>query len=245
MINGKSTCVLLATYNEADNIGQILDLLNNKHNLDVVIVDDNSPDGTAAIARKYPKTRVVVRVGKKGIASAYIDGFKYINENFHYDYVVQMDAGMTHDPDDVVKMVEYAIEKDADLVIGSRDIKHQKIISYRTVLSKTAVLLMRMVGIKQNDVTSGFRCWRSGLLRRLWFDFVTSKGFGFQIEMLYMTKFLDAKIEEYKIPYKLTNSSLNRKIIIEAFLIWCRLFFYVQGTDHDLMLEKHYNIKKW
>lgn len=236
----KSACVLIATYNEASTIGDILTILNNEYNLDVFIIDDNSPDGTAVIAKAFSKTKVIVRTDKKGIASAYIDGFKHITDNYQYDYVVQMDAGLTHNPHDVPKMIAHAIKNNADLVIGSRSIKQQKIISYRTLLSKIAIYLMKLIHINQNDVTSGFRCWKNSLLKNIWYDFIDAKGFGFQLQMLYNATFLKAKINEYPVEYKLTNSSLNRKIIWEAFCVWFHLWFYVDGTDHNLTLKHHY-----
>jgi dolichol-phosphate mannosyltransferase len=235
-------CVLLATYNEADTIAEILNILNNKFGIQVVVVDDNSPDGTAEIARKFPQTHVIVRTNKRGIASAYIDGFQSILQNYNYEYIIQMDAGMTHDPYDVLKMIRLANDKNALLVIGSRNIDKQKIQGFRTVLSKTARILMKLIGVNQTDVTSGFRCWNTTLLKKIDFDFIDAKGFAFQLQMLYNANYLTTGgkgIAECPIKYQLTNSSLNWKIILEAAKIWFKLF-YIKMFTNNKILKDHY-----
>lgn len=206
-------CILIATYNEAGNIKTLLDQLKK---YDVCIVDDCSPDGTADICRKYPNVTVISRCNKRGVASAYIDGFKYLVDTNKYDYVIQMDAGLTHDPAYIPAMVAAVKERNWGLVLGSRGIDKIKVQSFRTVLSKTARLLTRLIGIKQTDVTCGYRCWSTSTLKCLDFDAVRSKGFAFQWELLYQCNQMNVRIHEIPISYKLTNSSLNRKILMDS-----------------------------
>lgn len=215
------TAIIIATYNEAENIKELLDQLKN---YDVFIVDDNSPDGTAEIASSYANVNVMKRIDKRGIASAYIDGFKWIlNLDKKYDKIVQMDAGLTHNPADIPHMLNSSIN--CDLLIGSRNIEKQKIKNYRTIISKFAVFLMSLISIKYSDVTSGFRVWDYSLLKKLNFESVEAKGFAFQLELLYQANNQhQAKIKEYYISYKLTNSSFNTKILLEAIYIWFKLF---------------------
>jgi len=209
--------VLIATYNESTTIGLLLDSL---IDYDVYIVDDNSPDGTAEIASKYKNVTVINRQNKRGIASAYIDGFNWIlSGDKKYDKIVQMDAGMTHNPDDIPRMIEAS--KKVDLVIGSRNLPDRKIQSYRTLISKTAILFMRILKINLKDVTSGFRVWDVNVIRRIDFSKIRSKGFSFQLELLYYALIeLNCSVDEYFIQYKLTNSSFNFKMIKEALVVW-------------------------
>jgi dolichol-phosphate mannosyltransferase len=220
-----TACVLIATYNEAESIGQILYYLTNSVGIDVFLVDDNSPDGTANIARGFPLTNVIVRTTKRGIASAYLDGFKHILENHNYGYIIQMDAGLTHDPTDIARMLNMIEYTNSDLVLSTRQINIQKIKSFRTVLSKSARLLMKFIGVNQTDVTSGFRCWKTDLLKKIDFDKITAKGFGFQLQLLYYATKLKAKISEHPVQYVLTNSTINSKIIFESAKIWLQLFY--------------------
>lgn len=225
------TAIIIATYNEAENIKELLDQLKN---YDVYIVDDNSPDGTAKIASSYNNVSVMKRENKRGIASAYIDGFNWIlSLNKGYKKIVQMDAGLTHDPNDIPQML--IMSKDCDLLIGSRNIQKQKIKNYRTVISKFAVLLMSLIGIKYKDVTSGFRVWDIDLLKKIKFEVIESKGFAFQLELLHQVcNQHKAIVKEYFISYKLTNSSFNKKILFEAFHIWMKLLI---KTLKDKLLQ--------
>lgn len=139
-----------------------------------------------------------------------------------------MDAGLTHNPKDIGLMLSKAESNHYDLVIGSRRIDNVKIMHWRTFLSKSALILVRLLGIKQTDVTSGFRCWKLSLLKKINFGFIRSKGFSFQWELLYQCLILKSNIGEICIDYKLTNSSLNRKIIIESFMVWLYYFLCVK-----------------
>lgn len=215
--------IVIATYNEADNIEKLLKQLTNYK---VIVVDDSSDD-TAEIAESFPNVDVIKRIGKQGIASAYKRGFW---EAFKYNpkYVIQMDAGLTHNPDTIPQMISLADTFDLDLVIGSRFLWRTKIKSYRTAISLIGAALMRFINIHVKDATSGFRCWRSSLLYEVVNRYWLSKGFAFQLETLHQAYKISGnnKISEVGIEYKLTNSSFNFKILMEALWIYSILLFY-------------------
>lgn len=207
--------IVIATYNEADNIKELLEQLTNYK---VILVDDNSPDGTAKIARRFSNVDVVVRDDKKGIATAYKTGFKKALE-YNPEFVVQMDAGLTHNPKDIERLVRVAKEYSMDLVGGTRFLK-TKVKGYRTFISLAAAALMRFIHIQVSDATCGYRCWRADLLQKIIDKVWISKGFAFQLETLsFAAKFSgNNKIALIPIEYKLTNSSLDWKIFFEA--VW-------------------------
>lgn len=209
--------VAIATYNEAQTIGVILDALG-RH--PVVVVDDNSPDGTGAIAHRYANAQLVTRYHKHGIASAYITALRQAIATGS-EFVVQMDAGLTHKPEDVQKLVATQSATDADLVIGSRFCRMSGIASYRTLISLGAAFLMRRIGVNVCDATSGFRLWRADLLDKvLAIGTPRAHGFAFQLELLYRASTLGARIAECPIPYMLTNSSFNPAMVVEALRVY-------------------------
>lgn len=222
----KKPVVVMATYNEAKTIKQILDYLTKY--FFVVIVDDNSEDGTAEIIKSFgTKVFLISRPRKLGIASAYYEGFKYAI-TLGSPYIIQMDAGLTHNPKDVAGLVTMADLSGAKLVVAQRDFKVK---GYRTILSILAAFFMSLLGIQLKDVTTGFRCWNTALLSRvLEFGEFRSKGFAFQLETLYRAvKVLEFNTKLYKgypIDYELTNSTFNLKMIFEAVKIY--LLFLVR-----------------
>lgn len=218
MINRDEAIVVLATYNEADNIAEVLEGL---RDFSVLVVDDSSPDGTGEIAGEYEHVEVLSRSGKLGIASAYLDGFAIAREKGGR-YIIQMDAGMTHKPADVSRLLEQAEATQSDLVIGSRFLS-RGFHGYRTLISCGAAFLMRRLGIKVRDATSGFRCWRTDRMKKLDFSSIRARGFAFQLELLYQTWSGAGKITEMPIEYQLTNSSFNAKMLAEAMNIYFRL----------------------
>jgi dolichol-phosphate mannosyltransferase len=214
--------VVLATYNEADNIAILLGQLKEYQ---VVVVDDNSKDGTAKIARQFKNVEVIVRTEEKGIASAYIRGF---NEAFKYnpEYVIQMDAGLTHDPMDVERLIYAAKKWQCPLIIGSRFQFQPEIKSYRTLISLAARFLMNFIHVNVSDATSGFRCWDVNLLKSVLKSQVLSKGFAFQLELLHEANRLsEGNVETISINYKLTNSSFRFGMLLEALKIYSILLF--------------------
>jgi dolichol-phosphate mannosyltransferase len=213
---------VLATYNEASTICEILGRLE-RLGIRSIVVDDSSPDGTGAIAASFSNTTVVTRSRKLGIASAYIEGLRFALENSGAPYVVQMDAGLTHDPNDVPHLVD-AMERGYDLVIGSRFASPGfPFFGYRTLISLQAAAMMRCLGVRVRDATSGFRCWRADFLRTLLLDVeLGARGFAFQIELLYGAS-RRGRISEVPIRYLLTNSTFNRSMLMEAAAVFARL----------------------
>jgi len=210
----KKIVVVIATYNEAGNIAALLNALS----YPVIVVDDSSPDGTGNIARACGAT-VITRPPKSGIASAYYDGFKEALAG-GYDYIVQMDAGLTHNPKDVALLARAAIDNECGLVIGSRFFGDVPF-GYRSVLSRMAARMMRYHNIWVLDATSGFRCWDAGLLRQVIARPFRAKHFAFQLETFYRAR--KCNLMEVPIQYNLTNSSFRWPMVWEALKIFFQL----------------------
>lgn len=204
--------VVIATYNEAGTIGRIIRAIP----YPVIVVDDNSPDGTAEIARDAGAT-VLLRPAKSGIASAYYDGFRLALAQ-NPEYVIQMDAGLTHDPADIDRLLDKAREG-YSLVIGARSFGWGR----RAIVSRLAALLMLLRGVNVPDATGGFRCWRATELRRVISKPFRARHFAFQLEALWRARY--SGIATVPIAYKLTNSSFRPTMILEALGIWATLDF--------------------
>lgn len=208
---------VIATYNESETIGPIVKALTSDFK-EVVVVDDSSPDGTGMIAEGAGAT-VISRPPRSGIASAYMDGFRYALGQDPY-LVLQMDAGLTHNPQDAQPMARCNRLYNYDLVIGSRFCVGYPFLGLRTVISRSAALLMRAAGVRVADVTSGFRAWEPDLLEAVIEPGVEAEGFAFQLELLYRASKMNARIAEFPVKYKLTNSSLDPGMLAEALNIW-------------------------
>ena len=228
------TIIIIPTYNEKENIEKLITKIFalNISDLEILVVDDNSPDGTAQVVKnlqnKYP-LHILERAGKLGIGSAYIAGFKKALE-LQADRIFEMDADFSHDPDDLPAMLEAA--KNYDLVIGSRKIAGGKIIGWgftRKFMSNGAMWLSRiLLGIKAKDVTGGFRCFNSQVLKTLNLDEIKSNGYAFQEELLYKTQKSNFTIKEIPVTFidrREGKSKLSKKDIIEFFLIIFKLRF--------------------
>ena len=211
--------VVIATYNEIATIGRLLEQLSEFH---VFVVDDSSPDGTGEVAQAFDFVTLIRRPRKLEVASAYLVGLD-LARTTDVPYVIQMDAGGTHEPRDIGALVNTAEQTGADLVIGSRFTRWVWL-GRRTAISRGAALLMRLLGTHVRDATSGFRCWRTDFLRQLDFNAVRSRGFAFQLELLYQATALDGRIVEVPIPYRLTNSSFHSGMLWEALRIYGSLF---------------------
>lgn len=205
--------MVMATYNEAETIGPLLNAL---LPYPVIVVDDSSPDGTGTIAYKLGAT-VLTRPQKSGIASAYYGGFIEALKR-HPRYIVQMDAGFTHCPKDVPRLIK-KISQGYGLVIGSRFLRPVKL-TKRSLISKVAALMMRVAGIKAKDATSGFRCWEPWVLSEVVEQSFEAHDFAFQLEALYRAKKTGARITEIPIEYRLTNSSFRPAMLVEALKIY-------------------------
>ena len=202
------TYIVLPTYNEADNLPLMADALFKLHvkDLNLLIVDDNSPDGTGKIAEslkdKYTgRIEVLHREGKLGLGTAYIQGFGVCLER-GAEAVVQMDADFSHDPGEVLSLLENLIEY--DMVLGSRYIAGGSLddswAAWRKGLSSFGNLYARIIlGMPILDVTGGFRAWRRDTLKGIPLNRVKSQGYAFQVEMAYITHLLGYKIKEIPI----------------------------------------------
>jgi len=187
----KEKLVIIPTYNEKENIEKIVrKVISLDGRFNILIVDDGSPDGTANIVKELQKEFdgrifIVERLGKLGLGTAYITGFKWaIEEGF--EYIFEMDADFSHDPDDLIKLYE-ACYSGADLAIGSRYISGVNVVNWpmgRVLMSYCASMYVRFVTrMKIMDTTAGFKCYRLNTLKSINFEKIRLKGYGFQIEM--------------------------------------------------------------
>jgi len=210
---------VIATYNEAATIGALLEGLREYR---CIVVDDSSPDGTGDIVQAFGHATLLTRPCKLGIASAYLAGLRAALAT-ETEWIVQMDAGGTHRPEDALSLAAVAWGEDFDLVIGSRFVRRFDWQGRRTAVSLGAAWLMRRLGVPVRDATSGFRCWRADFLRGLDLDAVRARGFAFQLELLYQAHRAGARILEMPIPYTLTNSTFNGEMVREALRVYGRL----------------------
>ena len=222
--------VIIPTYNESENIKPLIETIHEiRPENHILVVDDNSPDGTADIIKGMQKNderiHLLERPGKMGLGTAYCDGFKYAIDK-RFDAVFEMDADFSHDPKEIPNFLE-ALEEN-DLVIGSRYINGVNVINWplsRLILSYGANLYTRIItGMKIKDATGGFKCFRSDALRQVDLDSIKSNGYGFQIEMNFRLWRKKARIKEIPIIFvdrRSGVSKMNKGIIWEAiFLVW-------------------------
>jgi len=199
--------VIIPTYNEKENaekmVRKVFSLQTPFH---LLIIDDNSPDGTAGIIKKLMpefngRLHLIEREGKLGLGTAYITGFKWALEN-GYDYIFEMDCDFSHDPDDLERLQQAALNG-ADLAIGARYISGINVINWplgRVLMSYFASVYVRMVtGMRIMDTTAGFKCYRKEVLQAIDLDDIRLKGYGFQIEMKFTTYKLGFNIVEVPI----------------------------------------------
>ncbi len=223
--------VIMPTYNEKDNITRIIPaVLEQDPRINMLIIDDNSPDGTGEIvdriAAENPRVDVIHREGKLGLGTAYVRGFKYSLEK-GYDLTFEMDADFSHDPGYLPKMIS-AAEEGYDLVIGSRWISGGGIENWpknRERLSRWASIYTRIVtGLPVHDTTAGFQAFRRRVLEELDLDRIRSDGYSFQIETKFKVWRKGFWIKEIPIIFRdreLGESKINKKIVYEAFfMVW-------------------------
>jgi len=220
-----STVVVIPTYNEADSLKKLLpELL--EIDVDILIVDDSSSDGTIEVAEKLNATNrisFISRPSKLGLGSAYLAGFKRCLE-LGYENIIQMDADGSHQVKDLARMREaLRTNQGVDLVIGSRWIPGGKVENWakrRELLSRTANKYSKAIlGTKINDMTAGFRIYRASLLRKMNLQSIASQGYGFQIEMTREALRVGASITEIPITFierTMGKSKMSNKIVREA-----------------------------
>jgi len=231
----KNILVCIPTYNEKDNIRLIIDaVLGQGEDVEILIIDDNSPDGTGDIVEtiKSANNRVhlLKRPGKMGLGTAYIDGFKYGLTLPRIGYLMEMDADFSHDPKSI-KHFKEAI-READLVIGSRYVNGISIVNWpmsRLLLSYFASIYVRWItGLPVLDPTGGFKCFRRETLEALNLNMIKSNGYCFQIEMNFFVWRTGLKIKEIPIIFidrQEGTSKMSKKIVHEAIWGVWRLFF--------------------
>ena len=233
--------VITPTYNEIKNIEKLIDLINkNTSNSDILVIDDNSPDGTSIkvkeLQKKYKNLFLENRPEKAGLGTAYIHGFKWAIKN-NYDSVVQMDADLSHDPKEISNLL---IELNTnDLVIGSRYVQGVSVVNWpirRLILSYGANLYSRIItGMPIKDGTGGFKAWKTDLLRKINFKNIRSQGYSFQIEMNFKAWVLNAQITEFPIIFvdrTIGESKMSKSIMLEAiWVVWrLRLIKFFKGS---------------
>jgi len=224
------TLIIVPTYNERDNLPRMADkLLSLPAAVDVLVVDDNSPDGTGRtadeLAAKHPQLHVLHRGGKEGLGRAYIAGFKWALER-GYEFIFEMDCDFSHNPDDIPAFL--AAAKDADLVLGSRYVGGIRVINWplgRLMLSRFAgKYVMLVTGMPFSDPTGGYKCFRHRALQAINLDDVRSNGYSFQIEMTHRLWRQGYKIIEVPIIFTERtqgHSKMAGGIVNEAFwLVW-------------------------
>ena len=197
--------VIIPTYNEKENIGKIIRaVMALDGDYHILVIEDGSPDRTADIVRNLQtefdgRLFMIERSGKLGLGTAYITGFKWAFEN-GYDYIFEMDADFSHNPDDLPRLYEACSKEGADLSIGSRYCKGISVVNWpigRVIMSYYASVYVRTVlGMKVYDTTAGFKCYKRKVLETIDLDKVQMKGYGFQIEMKYSTYRLGFRIKE-------------------------------------------------
>lgn len=233
--------VIIPTFNEADNIlkiiPEVLKNSNGENDFNVLVVDDNSPDGTAKLVEDMnnEKVNILKREKKSGLGTAYLAGFKYAIKN-NYDYVFEMDADFSHDPKYLKTFIE-KITEGFDLVIGSRYINGISVLNWplrRLIMSYMASVYTRMVtGLKVMDTTAGFMCYKVSSLKQINLDEVKSNGYSFQIEMKF--KFYKKGFKIFEVPILFIDrregeSKMSRKVVYEAyFMVWKLKFKSIFG----------------
>jgi dolichol-phosphate mannosyltransferase len=230
------TVIVIPTYNETENIAQLIKQifsLNIAH-LNILVVDDNSPDQTAQLVKtlqaNFPKRlHLITRPGKLGLGSAYIVGFNWALRQ-KADLIFEMDADGSHDYSDIPKLIQPLVENTADVTIGSRKIKYGKIIGwniFRHLASWGAMAITRLIlGLKTKDVTAGFRGYRRQVLTKLNLNKIKTNGYAFQEEMIWLCEKKNFRIKEIPVTFKdrqRGQSKLNYKDIIEFFITLVRL----------------------
>jgi dolichol-phosphate mannosyltransferase len=236
---GRRALVVIPTYNESENLPRLIpEILKQDPHIEMLIVDDSSPDGTAALVKTMmnsnPRIHILERPQKAGLGTAYVAGFKYaIAQGF--DYVFEMDADFSHDPNEIPNFLS-AIGR-CDLVLGSRYTNGVRVLNWpmqRLLLSYFANLYTRfMTGLQVHDATGGFKCFRRAVLESIDLDSVRSNGYAFQIEMSFKAWKRGFRIEEIPIVFlerQKGASKMSKQIVHEAvFMLWRLRFASIFG----------------
>ncbi len=237
----KRILVIIPTYNESENIlnliPEVLKYTSLDYQWNVLVVDDNSPDGTATMVESLKSENIylIKREKKSGLGTAYVTGFKFAIEK-SFDYVFEMDADFSHDPKYLPIFIDL-IEQGNDLVIGSRYVNGVSVVNWpisRLILSYYANIYTRIVtGLKVKDTTAGFMCYRVSVLSQIDLNKVNSNGYSFQIEMKFKLSRKGFKLTETPILFidrRAGSSKMSRKVVYEAyFMVWKLKFKAIFG----------------
>jgi dolichol-phosphate mannosyltransferase len=242
--------VIIPTYNERENLPRLIpQILSQGSEFQVLVVDDNSPDGTGEVADGLaaadPRVHVMHRDGKRGLGTAYVAGFKWaLAEGF--DYVFEMDADFSHDPDDLPRLLAGA--ESGDVAVGSRwvgDGGTRNWSMLRTFISRGGSIYAKTIlGVPVNDLTSGFKCFSSYVLERLDLDSIHSNGYAFQVEVNYRCHRLGYQIVEVPIVFvdrRVGESKMSPWIVLEAMVVVWKLRLYGVTSD-KAAVAKYSNI---
>jgi len=225
------TLIIIPTYNESENLPSLCEQIHKAlPAADVLVVDDNSPDGTGqladALSQEHAFIKVIHRAGKLGLGTAYLEGFRYALDH-NYDFIFEMDADFSHDPSYLPSLLGAAIEG-ADVVIGSRRVPGGDTENWglgRQLISAGGSLYARTIlGLSVRDLTSGFKCFRRRVLQSLDLDSVKSNGYSFQIELTYRAIKHGFRVAEVPIVFvdrRARQSKMSQKIFVEAMgMVW-------------------------
>lgn len=245
--------VIIPTYNERENIENIIRaVFGLEKEFHILIIEDGSPDGTAAIVRtlqqEFPdRLFMVERKGKLGLGTAYIAGFRWALER-HYDYIFEMDADFSHNPADLPRLYAACAEQGGDVAIGSRYVSGVNVVNWpmgRVLMSYFASKYVRLVtGLPVHDTTAGFKCYRRGVLETIDLDHIRFKGYAFQIEMKFTAHKCGFRIIEVPVIFinrELGTSKMNSSIFGEAVFgviklkvgSWFRKYPQKAGTEQE------------
>ena len=241
--------VIIPTYNEKENIEKIIRaIFGLEKSFHILVIDDGSPDGTAAIVRSLMSNEfggqlhLVVRSGKLGLGTAYIAGFKWALER-DYEYIFEMDADFSHDPHDLPRLYAACKDEGYDVAIGSRYVSGVNVVNWpigRVLMSYFASKYVRLVtGFNVHDTTAGFKCYKRRVLQTIELDKIRFKGYAFQIEMKYTAYKIGFKIKEVSVIF------LNRREGVSKMSggIFGEAFFGVMKLRWDGWTRKYPKIK--
>ena len=233
------TLVVTPTYDEAENIEKfIAQVLAQSPEIEILVIDDNSPDGTGDIVERVkaqnPRVHLIRRPRKMGLGTAYVEGFKFAIAR-GYDHVFEMDADFSHSPEEIPRFLEKA--QSCDLVLGSRYTNGVRVVNWpirRLILSYAANVYTRIItGMPVKDATGGFKCFKRKVLEAIDLDKVRSNGYAFQIEMSFKAWSKGFKVCEHPIVFEDRRSGvskMSKKIIYEAvFMVWKLKFQKIFG----------------
>jgi len=234
--------VVIPTYNERENLAPLVAaVLRQGEMFDVLVVDDNSPDGTGdladRLAARSPRVRVLHRAGRMGLGTAYVAGFRH-GLAAGYDFLFEMDADFSHDPSYLPRFLQ-KMEDGCDVVIGSRNIRGGGVVNWplgRRLLSRGGSLYASaLLGLSVTDATGGFKCFKRRVLESIDLDALRSNGYSFQIEVNYRCQQLGFRVGE--VPIVFTDrvrggSKMSRKIVVEAvWMVWKLKLEGILGRD--------------